>query len=141
MSGAFEFGSKDMKYIIPIAPVAASRPKVTRWSTYYSKNYIQFKKDIAKWVATQEKTMLTGPISISIHFHVKTPASLSKKKKEAMEGSWCLKNLDVDNLQKALFDGINDYLIEDDRFIVHIGDLKKTWSTDPRIEFELSNID
>jgi Holliday junction resolvase RusA-like endonuclease len=129
-----------MKYIVPIAPVPASRPKVTRWSTYYPKIYTQFKKDIALWVQTQEKTYLTGPISISITFYIKIPASLSKKNKKEREGTWCTKNYDTDNLQKALYDGINDYLIEDDRFIVHVKDVKKIWSTDPRIEFELNSI-
>lgn len=129
-----------MKYIVPINPVPAARPRVTRWATFYPKIYAKFKEDIAMWLLTQKKTMLSGPLSISATFYIKIPSSISKKKREELDGQWCDKNYDTDNLQKSLFDGINGYLIEDDRFIVHVKDIKKMWSSNPRIEFELEKL-
>ena len=123
------------KFIVPIDPVPASRPRVTRWSTFYSKKYTQFKKDMAIWVITQPKHLLSHHVVLSATFYIKIPTSMSKKKKIALEGQYCDKNIDIDNLLKALFDGINGHIIEDDRFIVKIKDTEKIWSSNPRIEF------
>ena len=35
---------------IPIPPVPASRPKVSRWSTYYGKNHMQYIKSWGAWL-------------------------------------------------------------------------------------------
>lgn len=33
------------EFFIPVLPVPASRPRVTRWGTYFSKNYETFRND------------------------------------------------------------------------------------------------
>ena len=39
--------AKPQEYYIPVAPVPASRPKVARFGTYYSKRHQQYVKDFA----------------------------------------------------------------------------------------------
>jgi len=36
---------KTFKLFIPVNPVPASRPRVTRWGTYFTKNYEDFRND------------------------------------------------------------------------------------------------
>jgi len=126
-----------IKFTIPIAPVPASRPRVTRWSTFYSKTYTQFKKDVDEYFSVYpldgSKYPLKGLFRVDVVYHIKMPKQSLKKANE-MEGTYCDKNVDIDNLHKATWDNIlNDRYIEDDRYIVESSG-KKLWSQEPRIE-------
>jgi len=114
-------------YKFDINPVPASRPRVTRWATFYSKKYTQFKSDMLQAVKLMEfnKIPKNIPVSCDIQLFIQLPTSYSEKKKHALNGGFCLNNADVDNYAKAILDGLNDYVFDDDRQVVDLRIVKR----------------
>ena len=65
-----------------INPTPASRPRVTRWGTFYGKKYKGFKKDMDELLSDTDKEWLEGLIFADMTFFVGIPKSWSKKKKK-----------------------------------------------------------
>ena len=129
-----------MHVIFNIIPVPASRPRVTRWSTYYGKKYTQFKKDMYALTTDLKTIPMTGNIFAELQFNVPIPKSWSKKKKEAKNGAYCDNHADIDNYCKAILDSLNNVYYEDDKQIVM---LKATmlWATEPSIECTFTELE
>ena len=122
-----------------INPVPASRPRVTRWSTYYPKKYTQFKLDMIALTSELDLTPFEGSLRVDIGFYISMPKSWSKKKKESKESSYCDNNADVDNYLKAILDSLNEGVYVDDRQIVEIS-ARKIYSNKPCIKFKYKPI-
>ncbi len=124
-----------MKVTFHVAPVPASRPRVTRWSTFYGKKYANFKSamEIAK------SDIYCVPFECNVYakldFFVQIPKSWAKKKKEAHIGKFCNNNADIDNYCKAILDSLNEKYYLDDRQVVMLR-ARMYWSNVPRIECE-----
>lgn len=43
--------SKKIEFFIPVKPVPASRPRVSRWGTYFSKNYEAFRNECYRYLS------------------------------------------------------------------------------------------
>lgn len=118
-------------FTIPITPVPASRPRVTRWSTYYGKKYTEYKKQVSEWLITcseRQKTAIQGVVHVTLIHYLPLPKSTSKKAKIELDNTWCDKNADIDNLNKAVYDNVlNEHFINDDRYIVS-SESKKYWT-------------
>lgn len=99
-----------MKFTLNINPVPASRPKVSKYSTYYGKKYTAFRKEVKPLIEELDLTPLEGPITISLTFNVSKPKT---SKLDYPTG-------DVDNYCKAVLDSLNGYLYVDDKQIVHL---------------------
>jgi Holliday junction resolvase RusA-like endonuclease len=123
-----------------IAPVPASRPRVTRWGTYYSKRYTQFRKDFAALLDEFDTQLQLGLLSIRLDFFLQIPKSWSKKKKLAKESKYADNNVDIDNLCKAVLDGLEGRYYFNDNQIVMIR-ARKYYSNNARVEFELLPIE
>jgi len=128
-----------IKKTIPITPVSASRPRVARGRVFYKEAYEEFRNDFDKWLTTQKRDQITGMVEVYLEFYIAMPKSFSKKKASELDGEYCDKNLDIDNLEKAVYDKISNFFIEDDRYIVRNANVKK-WSSNPRIEMEISTV-
>tara|TARA_R110002153_G_scaffold2259_4_gene11015 strand:- start:197 stop:616 length:420 start_codon:yes stop_codon:yes gene_type:complete len=128
-----------MRIIFDINPCPASRPRVTRWSTYYPKKYTQFKKDMIALTSELDITPSESLLSVDIGFYIGMPKSWSKKKKELKNGQYCDNNADVDNYLKAILDSLNEVIYVDDRQIVEIY-AKKLYSDKPCIKFNMKII-
>ena len=122
-----------------INPVPASRPRVTRWSTYYPKKYTQFKQDMIALTSEMHFAPFEGLLGVDIGFYIAMPKSWSKKKKELKEGRYCDNNADVDNYLKAILDSLNEIVYVDDRQIVEIA-ARKIYSNKPCIKFKYKTI-
>ena len=123
-----------------ISPTPASRPRVTRWTTYYGKKYTKFKEEMAAITEVIKlENLMKGNIYAEICFNVQIPKSWSKKKKEAKNGAYCDNNADIDNYCKAILDSLNGIYYEDDRQIVM---LKATmfWAIEPSIECNFTEL-
>ena len=123
-----------------IIPIPASRPRVTRWSTYYGKKYAKFKQDMLDLTEDIKVTPITGNIYAQLVFNVPIPKSWTKKNKELKNGAYCDNNADIDNYCKAILDSLNGIYYEDDRQIVM---LKATmfWSDTASITCNFSKLD
>lgn len=96
-----------MEWTFNISPVAASRPRVSKWGAYYTGPYKEFKEKASEEVYRvlgTERELITEPIVVSLEMYVKQP---KKTELEYPRG-------DVDNYVKAVFDAMNGKLWKDD---------------------------
>ncbi len=115
---------------LPIAPVPASRPRVTRWGTYYGKRYSAFRKEAEKVIDDHYAgTPLSGALEVVVWFYCTKPKTT---KRECPRG-------DVDNYVKAILDACNGKVWEDDTQITDLA-ARKRWVDEygPRIEILIS---
>ena len=68
-----------------IPPVPASRPRVTRWGTYYAKKYTDYQSEMGYLLEDMEVQPYTELLEVEVIFHVAMAKSWSKKKKEEKE--------------------------------------------------------
>jgi len=124
-----------MKIIFQVNPVPASRPRVTRWSTFYGKKYTDFKAamDIAK--SDVHCVPFENNIYAKLDFFIQIPKSWPKYKKANLQGKFCNNNADIDNYCKAILDSLNGKCYIDDRQIVMLK-ARMFWSKNPKIECE-----
>lgn len=126
--------------ILPITPKPTPRPRVGKFGTHYPKHYEQYKKDIKKLVNLYCKNHFKGVIRLEAYFFMSIPVSLSKIKREALNDTYCSKlNGDIDNLTKGLLDALNGVAFDDDSQVCELL-VRKVYSYEPRIEFELVEI-
>lgn len=59
-----------------------------------------------------------GLLRVEIYAFFQTPKSWSKKKQDYAEGKYRGKTPDSDNLEKLIFDALNNYIYKDDALIV-----------------------
>jgi len=122
---------------IDLKPIAASRPRVTRWSTYYKEPYNSYKellKQKMELYTRGNKTPLFDDgvaLELDVLFEMEIPKSFSKKKREALNGSYVTKKPDLDNLVKSIKDAMNGYIYKDDSQVV-ISSQKKIYSLEPK---------
>jgi len=84
-------------------------------------------------VAREGLTPYTKPVSVILLAFFGVPASWSKKKREmALAGKEYPTKIDIDNIAKAVFDGLNGVLWLDDRQVVR-ATLSKQYSEIPEV--------
>ena len=80
-------------------------------------NYENYVKML--WLQSgQEK--LTGNIKATIDAEFLIPKSFSKKKQAALDGAYCSKKPDCDNIAKSILDALNGIAYDDDSQIVEL---------------------
>ena len=129
-----------------INPIPASRPRVTRWGTYYGKRYSNFKKEMKERTSYESRENLKntviwieGLIFADMTFFIPMARSWSKKKKSLKNGEFCDNNADLDNYEKAILDSLNGIYFKDDRQIVSQKS-KKIWADKGKIKIILREI-
>jgi len=128
-----------MKRTFYVNPVPASRPRVTRWSTYYPKKYTEFRKDMEMALTNVNFKPIESLVYAKLDFYINIPKSWSKKKKCDKINKLCDNNADLDNYCKAILDSLNNVYYIDDRQVAMIK-ARMFWSNEPRIECELKAI-
>ena len=132
---------KEISFFIDGEPQAWQRPK-TRLVNGYVQHYSPAEtKKYEKKIADTYKQLNDAPffekgtpIHVSIHFEMAIPQSLSKKKRYMMCTGEILhtKRPDVDNMAKAVIDGLNGVAWGDDSQIVSLN-LRKRYSVSPSV--------
>jgi Holliday junction resolvase RusA-like endonuclease len=128
-----------VKVTFNLAPVVASRPRVTRWSTFFPKKYAQFKEDMLELTKDITYTPSKELIYVQMTFYVAMPKSWSKKKKLEKGGQFCDNNCDIDNYCKATLDSLEGVYFENDKQVAMIRAMKY-YSATPRIEYQQTEI-
>jgi Holliday junction resolvase RusA-like endonuclease len=80
---------------IPVTPVPASRPRVSKWGVYYGKTYKNWMAEAAKTIPDADKPM-HGPLRVDMEVVCKRPQKVTRY---APRG-------DVDNYAKAALDAL-----------------------------------
>jgi len=140
------------KLIIPIPPTPASRPRVTKFSTFYTKSYTKYRDFVHPFVRTMGIKKFSGAIQMDIVFYMPVPKSwndvlramygvgvennlksIRKKQQKLFLDKYCPTGADVDNLTKALLDALNKVAFDDDSQIA-ILNVQKKYSDTPRTQ-------
>lgn len=103
---------------IPVKPVPASRPRISKYGNYYPKNYTQFRKEVFQFLRQYKKKNTSVP---KAEFKVHLEIICHKPKKP----SNTYPRGDVDNYAKSYLDSITytDFIWEDD---IQVVDLRVT---------------
>lgn len=80
---------------IPGKPVPASRPRVTRWGTYYAKTYKNW-REAAHSALEEVKTKFSGQIAVLTQVVAPRPKTTKRS----------YPNGDIDNYEKAAWDAV-----------------------------------
>lgn len=108
-----------MKWKFPLSPVAASRPRVSKWGSYYTGTYKEFReqaKPLVLEIAGEWK-----PTDKHLMVYVGIYPERPKTSKLAYPRP------DIDNYVKSIFDLCNNVLWKDDAQIVFV-EAKKQWA-------------
>lgn len=89
-------GRKQVTLCIPLNPVPASRPRVSKWGVHYAKTYAEWKRQARLHLPNHEPVFPTGPLAVLSIFHVQ-PARTTKR--DYPRG-------DNDNFVKAAWDAV-----------------------------------
>lgn len=126
---------------INIKPIPKGRPRFTRCGIAYTPAKTrEFEKAIGDLYQGEP---LKGLLSVNVEFRFKVFDSYSKKKKLALvEQHWnSSRSLgDLDNLLKAVLDGLNGVAFEDDSQVVEIN-AAKYWGEEDLIRIEVKEIE
>ena len=87
------FGRPVFSAFIALVPVPASRPRVTRWGTYYSATYRKW-KEAAETFFAEAAELLEGPLEVIITVICPHPKTVKR----------AIPRGDVDNYAKAALD-------------------------------------
>jgi len=115
---------------IPVTPVPASRPRVSKWGTYYGARYSKFRKDAKPAVeGAYGGDPLQGGLEVRAIFYCKRPKTTKRRDPGG----------DVDNYAKAILDSCNGIVWQDDDQILRLTTSKR-WEDEfgPRIELLIS---
>lgn len=94
--------------VIPVAPVPASRPKVSKFGTYYTATYAKYRKEAHTWASKRIWHPTSRRLIVSCEFVCLRPRT---SKLDDPKG-------DVDNYVKAALDVLNERAWEDDKQII-----------------------
>ena len=129
-----------MKFEIPNTPIAQQRPRLSKWGVY---NPNSKQKESAKWIVAEQMVSegyikaADGPIEVNLTFHMPIAKNSRRRAENALEGQWCCKGKDIDNLAKFALDVLNKIAYEDDRLVSKLT-CEKIYSQQPRVEIEVN---
>ena len=86
--------------------------------TYQPKEVLNYHGRVALFARQAIETPVEGPIRLGVQVVIMTPKSWSKKRKALL--NWATCRPDLDNLSKAIMDGLNGVAWHDDRQVVEL---------------------
>lgn len=128
------------------SPQGKGRPRFRQFrgyvSTYTPKKTMDYEIEIKNEYYLQDGRFYEKPLHISIRSFIDIPKSWSKKKKEQATSDYIKPEVkpDIDNIAKVVLDALNKVAYADDKQIVSMY-VQKKYSTMPRIEIEIKEID
>ena len=124
-----------ISFTVPGVPVPQSRPRVSRYGTYYPakvKSYREYIATVAK-AAMRGREPLRGALGMYCTFFFTPPKSTPKKTLSIMYGAYHTKKPDADNLVKAVQDAVNGICYADDSQIAVLN-ARKYYADTARVE-------
>jgi Holliday junction resolvase RusA-like endonuclease len=122
-------------FTIPSSPVTKARPRFnTRTGRAFTDDKTRIFENIVSLAYGSRHYFDDSYIRVRIKFKFEIPKSYSKKKRlEALEGKIRPTKKDLDNIAKAVLDGLNTKAFIDDRYIVGLT-LEKMYAEENRID-------
>ena len=109
-------------FVIEGRPVPKERPRHTRYGTTYTPKKTQDYEALvaASFLSSGTKKYMDGELlNVDMRFYFKVPKNYTKKQREElMDNPYYGKRPDMDNLEKAVLDGLNGVAYADDSQVV-----------------------
>ena len=129
-------------FSIPGEPIAKGRAKVTTIAgharMYTPKKTVNYESKVALFAHQFMRGYPPFECAISLSFRAvfQIPSSWSKKRRAANleKPELVVKRPDLDNLIKALCDGMNGIVFKDDCQVAHLGECSKVYGESPRVD-------
>ena len=117
-----------VNFTIPGKPFAKQRPRFSRRSgvAFTPAPTVSFERTVGQIAAKHFPAPIEGPVGLTIMATFQPPASWSKKKAAAHLGRPHTQKPDLDNLGKALLDGLNRIAFADDSQVSSVT-MVKSW--------------
>lgn len=131
---------KECIFTVPGVPIGKGRPRVTSHGTYTPQKTRDYEQKVRLCWKTQCPGMAFGkePLMVSICAYFPVPKSASKRRREAMEGTYHISRPDCDNIAKAILDSLNGLAFPDDS-TVQFSHVRKIYTNGaPRVEVTIS---
>lgn len=128
---------KPVSFVVPGEAVGKGRPRVSTiggharmFTPTKTVNY-ETLIALAAQAAMNGRELIAGPVMVELKIFVSIAQSWSKKKRaEALAGEVkCTKKPDIDNVLKAILDGMNGIVFKDDVQATHVSASKKFGET------------
>lgn len=110
-----------ISFSVPGAPRGWARARLAKGGAHHftDAKTAAFKDSVAFWATEALKArdaagMMKGPVSVTIKSYFPIAASLSAKKRNALDHAPATRRPDADNLAKAVLDALNGVLYADD---------------------------
>jgi len=122
-------------FTVPGKPFAKQRPRFSRKSgrAFTPKETVSFEQTVAAIAAQHFPQPIAGPVRVDILAVFEMPASWSQKKRDAHDDHPHTQRPDLDNIAKAITDGLNRIAFADDSQIALLR-VRKMWSTTAHTE-------
>jgi Holliday junction resolvase RusA-like endonuclease len=129
---------------LPFEPVAAVRPKVTRWNTYYPGAYGKWLPEVREWASDNwSDDPVEYPVSVSLLFVVSRPKShfgTGRNAKTVKASAPAFPHQDIDNFVKGALDALTGCVYADDRQVIEL-QARKVYGSPGRIVFKAKRAD
>ena len=129
-----------VKFTVPGKPQGKARP---RFNTYTGRTYTPsktgaYERLIALCFKQAGGKLLDGAIRIDIKAYYPIAKSHTKKAKAGMESGEIKATIkpDIDNVAKAVLDGLNGVAFEDDKQVINLR-IAKAYANEARLEVEI----
>jgi Holliday junction resolvase RusA-like endonuclease len=125
------------EYIINLAPISWKRPGINKKTFYDQQKHEKLAFGLYLLQQHGDDPKFTKPLHVEVNFFIPIPDILKKRE----HSRWCAKYPDIDNLQKFIFDAINDtgVIWNDDRLISSLV-CKKIYDKCPRTHITITEL-
>ena len=122
---------------LELNPVPASRPRVSKWGTYYGKRHQAFRSEALDLLSGMREEGVLPEVPMSGKLRVWVVFSIKKPKTTKL----ATPRGDIDNYMKLLLDCCNGIIWEDDQQIAQINAFKNYASDEGSIDLVVEEID
>lgn len=120
-------------FTVPGRPFAKQRPRATRQGRVYTPaETVSYERAVGVIAAQHFPEPLTGPVRLTVWATFACPKSWSKRKLDATIHRPHTQRPDLDNILKAIEDGLNRIAFADDAQIAEI-DARKVWGHEGKV--------
>lgn len=130
-----------IRIVIPGKPFAKQRPRFSTRSgqAFTPSETVSFERAVGLIAAKKIETPLDGPLRLDIRAFFTPAASKSRKRRAAMVGTPHVQRPDLDNIQKAILDGLNRIAFGDDSQVAEMSSGKE-WDDRERTEITITRL-